>query len=193
MRRALWLAAERTLCVLHAKCQWLLQRESIRFSRTFERDATKRVKKTTSKNPLSVMLYVILAIGILCVAITVILVAGRRAIPWRSWPEVLLRPPFDKENSKSNLYSGRVLSVVPFGDTVECSTRSPVLLCEDGKLLGPAHSLHQDIRNLGQGRYSHWGESILFSTSDNSDPNENGRKYSLRFPPSLPIKVRLPM
>src|SRR5262249_4763936 len=27
--------------------------------------------------------------------------------------------------------------------------------------------------------YSHWGETLYFSTSDNSDPNANGRRYSL--------------
>src|ERR1700733_7951883 len=111
------------------------------------------------------MLYFIAGIGILCVAGTVVFVAGRRAIPWRSWPEVLLHPPFGTENAMSNLYSATIPSVVHLCDTVECSTRSPVLLCEDGKLLGPAHSLHQDVRKLGRGRYSHWREFLLFSAS----------------------------
>jgi hypothetical protein len=52
--------------------------------------------------------------------------------------------------------------------------------------------LHDDIRALGGGRYSHWigsdqgtpdgvlESSLYFSASDNSDPNENGRRYSIR-------------
>jgi hypothetical protein len=58
--------------------------------------------------------------------------------------------------------------------------RSPVVLTEDAKPLGPAHSKHPDISRLGHGRFSHWqGIGIVFSTGDNSDPNKNGRRYSL--------------
>jgi hypothetical protein len=56
--------------------------------------------------------------------------------------------------------------------------QSPVLLYEDDRLLGPAHSVHAEIMNVGLGRYSHWaGQGIVFSASDNSDPNTNGRRY----------------
>jgi hypothetical protein len=68
-------------------------------------------------------------------------------------------------------------------DSNDDNNHSPVLLYENDKLLGPAHSLHADIANLGQGRYSHWkGQGFLFSTSDNSDPNSNGRFYWLVVP-----------
>ena len=62
------------------------------------------------------------------------------------------------------------------------SHNSPLQLLEDGRPLGPGHSLHQDIAIQGQGRYSHWENRLWFSTSDNSDPNNNGRTYSLRLP-----------
>jgi glycosyltransferase involved in cell wall biosynthesis len=55
---------------------------------------------------------------------------------------------------------------------------SRLCLFEDGKPLGSAHSIHDDIRKLGNGKYSHWSNSIYFSTSDNSDPRTNGRTYS---------------
>lgn len=58
-----------------------------------------------------------------------------------------------------------------------------VELFEDGKPLGPVEALHEDIRHTGKGAWSHWNfggvSRVLFSTSDNSDPNENGRKYEL--------------
>jgi hypothetical protein len=55
---------------------------------------------------------------------------------------------------------------------------SPVLLYEDEKLLGPAHSDHDEIARHGRGHYSHWNnEGIIFSSSDNSDPTKNGRSY----------------
>lgn len=57
---------------------------------------------------------------------------------------------------------------------------SQVQVYEDGLPLGPAHASHADIRALGGGRFSHWGSDIYFSTSDNTDPRTNGRKYSVR-------------
>jgi hypothetical protein len=68
-------------------------------------------------------------------------------------------------------------------DTLEDNQRSPVLIYENNRPLGPAHSLHADISNLGRGRYSHWkGEGVRFSTSDNSDPNTNDRYYWIVVP-----------
>jgi hypothetical protein len=43
--------------------------------------------------------------------------------------------------------------------------------------MGSPHSLHVDIMKDGRGRYSHWGTSMIFSTSDNTNPNSNGRTY----------------
>jgi len=63
-------------------------------------------------------------------------------------------------------------------DDVDQQRRSPLRLFEDDKPLSPAHSLHCWIRELGEGRYSHWQNRLLFSTSDNTNPNTNGRVYS---------------
>ncbi len=52
------------------------------------------------------------------------------------------------------------------------------MLREDGRPLGPAHVLHQKIRDLGGGRYSHLDASVHFSASDNSDPRRSGRSYT---------------
>jgi len=56
--------------------------------------------------------------------------------------------------------------------------RSPLRLFENDEALGPAHALHFRIRRDGGGRYSHWQRQLLFSTTDNSSPNDNGRVYS---------------
>jgi hypothetical protein len=53
------------------------------------------------------------------------------------------------------------------------------VLCEGNSVLGPAHAAHADIAKEGGGRYSHWGNTLLFSTSDNSDPNTNAQSYTL--------------
>jgi hypothetical protein len=52
-------------------------------------------------------------------------------------------------------------------------------LYEDGVKLPHGHAPHDAIRELGQGRYSHWGRRVYFAASDNSDPRSNGRRYRL--------------
>jgi len=65
------------------------------------------------------------------------------------------------------------------GDKVT-GNKSMLVLLEDGRPLGPARSAHADIRARGRGRYSHWTRaSLYFSTSDNSNPRTNGRKYAV--------------
>jgi hypothetical protein len=63
--------------------------------------------------------------------------------------------------------------------------RSSLRLYENGQPLGAAHSLHSDIRERGQGRYSHWNGHLWFSTSDSSDPRTNGRTYTVSTPASI--------
>jgi glycosyltransferase involved in cell wall biosynthesis len=58
-------------------------------------------------------------------------------------------------------------------------------LYEDGQLLPRPHHSHADIRTLGSGRYSHWGNFLHFAASDNSDPRSNGRKYEVEVPRTL--------
>jgi SAM-dependent methyltransferase len=65
------------------------------------------------------------------------------------------------------------------GDESGKPWKSTLRLFEDGKELGPWRSTHDDIRQLGLGRYSHWQDQLYFSTSDGSDPVSNGRTYQL--------------
>jgi hypothetical protein len=68
-----------------------------------------------------------------------------------------------------------------FADTVALY-RSPAIVYENDRPLGPAHSLHGQIAALGGGRFSHWEGVIAFSSSDNTNPNSNGRKYWVAVP-----------
>jgi hypothetical protein len=71
-------------------------------------------------------------------------------------------------------------------DTSSAPTRSTLRIFENGIELGPAHSSHANIRNLGAGRFSHWDDGsgtsgavdLLFSASDNTNPKTNGRTYT---------------
>jgi SAM-dependent methyltransferase len=54
---------------------------------------------------------------------------------------------------------------------------SPLTLYEDGVALRPARAALDDVRATGFGAYRHDGGRLYFSTSDNSNPNDNGRVY----------------
>jgi hypothetical protein len=72
---------------------------------------------------------------------------------------------------------------LPLADDKPDAQRSPVQLYENDKPLGPPHSQIADIEHLGEGRYAHRrGKGLIFSTSDNSDPNNNGRHYWVVLP-----------
>ncbi|MCP5143943.1 MAG: class I SAM-dependent methyltransferase [Gammaproteobacteria bacterium] len=89
-------------------------------------------------------------------------------------------PPFVPD--QDNCYMAYIESYCP-ADTLDAPTRSRLCVFEDGLPLGPAHSMHADIRESGSGRFSHWDggatglSCLFFSSSDNSNPNTNGRRY----------------
>ncbi|MBV8755451.1 MAG: hypothetical protein JO328_21565 [Hyphomicrobiales bacterium] len=85
-----------------------------------------------------------------------------------------LKPPFGSYGGKAFVAAFQV----PDGDSTQQPKRSTIVLCEDEKRLGPGHTSHDEIRAKGLGRYSHWGFDVVFSSSDNSDPNTNHRRYS---------------
>jgi len=60
--------------------------------------------------------------------------------------------------------------------------RVEAVLTEDAVPLRWDRSAHDDIRTLGQGRWSLWQGQVYFSTSDGSDPTTNGRRYELTAP-----------
>jgi hypothetical protein len=69
-------------------------------------------------------------------------------------------------------------------DTTEAPQRSPYIVYEDDKPLGPAHSTKEEIELIGRGRFLHQGDIFVFSASDNSDPRTNGRSYWVVLPAS---------
>ncbi len=56
---------------------------------------------------------------------------------------------------------------------------SQLVIYEDGRRLGPSAALHADLRLQGGGGYSHWGKNLFFTSSDGTDPRNNGRSYSI--------------
>ncbi len=69
------------------------------------------------------------------------------------------------------MYSAPVpfpLSLMSHPDDLSSST-SKTILFVNGIRLDRPHSLHKDIITLGGGRYSYWGNSVLFSLPSNGD------------------------
>jgi len=79
----------------------------------------------------------------------------------------------------------------PFGVPTDTSgdAGSSLELRENGLLLGPAHSVHADIRSQGGGGFSHWYDYLYFSTSDGTDPRVNGRAYIATGSARLPQRL----
>lgn len=95
-------------------------------------------------------------------------------------PRTVLKRPFQHETGFA------VQVALPqfkeFADGSEFPSKSNLVLCENNAALGPSHSQHNDVRTKGLGRYSNWNDYLLFSSSDNSDPQTNRREYSVRSP-----------
>jgi len=87
-------------------------------------------------------------------------------------------------------------NLVAFADRPEEPERSPIQVLENGVRLENAHVAHSEIRSEGRGRHSYWLGRLYFSTSDNSDPNLNGRAYRVELPlsdqkfePHAPLQI----
>ena len=110
--------------------------------------------------------------------------APATALLWRVEDEKTLRDlnPATIVEHGGYCWAVKTADLFEEGDTVEHPHRSHLLLFENGVPLGPAHSDHLSIREFGGGRFSHWGEWLYFSSSENLPPNRNACSYVLRGP-----------
>ena len=77
-------------------------------------------------------------------------------------------------------------------DTILTPQVSTATLTENGRPIGPPHSVHADINTRGGGRFSHWGATVvIFSASDGSDPRTNGRTYVFQYGYEAPLHAVL--
>ncbi|MCA6113770.1 hypothetical protein J6524_02330 [Bradyrhizobium sp. WSM 1738] len=97
---------------------------------------------------------------------------------------LLLKRPFHNESGfayRGNLIleERRILTSIAADDPKNShDISSPIQLYEDQAPVGPGHSTFEAISKTGLGHFAYWTErGIFFSTSDNSDPNHNGRRY----------------
>jgi hypothetical protein len=93
-----------------------------------------------------------------------------------------LSPPLSQLEGYAYKVSIPKLSGV--GDTAELATRSPTVVCEGDHRLGPGHTPFTEIVQKGAGRFSHYNDLVVFSSSDGTNPNSNGRQYKVVIPSS---------
>ncbi len=92
----------------------------------------------------------------------------------------VLDGPFQR--GEGHLCAVHLPDLAAFADNnPDAANASTLAVFEDGAQLSQGHAQHLEITKFGAGRYSHWGEHLLFATSDNSDPNSNGRRYEILF------------
>ena len=119
-------------------------------------------------------------VALLAAYVPVALILNTRPHP----EDAILSGPFIRY-ANSNAFMSYPVLPGAVADDEDHRGQSTLALYEDGTLLGPAHSANLDVLVNGRGRYSYWRHGtnmLLFSTSDNSDPNTNGRTYRVSDP-----------
>lgn len=71
------------------------------------------------------------------------------------------------------------------GENSGIDRRSLLNVFEDGEMLGPPSSPHDLIRSNGNGSYSHWGNTLYFSSSDNTSCIDNNKEYMITIPSNI--------
>lgn len=128
-------------------------------------------------------LFAIISVSIYLFVVLLYLLYKRKVAPLFPFKRLLkyyLRPPFRGPISNFVADSGHGwIASVPADLISDKEGVSSLLVLENGTPLRQAHASHEEIRKDGQGRFSHWGSQVYFSTSDNSSPRENGRTYEI--------------
>jgi hypothetical protein len=103
--------------------------------------------------------------------------------------EISLPQPY--ENVGGYMWRVHIPALLCIASTSEVPRKSDAVLTENGRIIGYRHASHEAIAVWGGGGYSHWGEYLFFSTSDNTSPNENGRRYSLRLSSAIMNETKI--
>jgi hypothetical protein len=90
----------------------------------------------------------------------------------------LERPFHELLGSNNRVFSVKMPALENLSDTMDEPKRSPFVLYEGMRPLGPPHTDHAAIMKYGAGRFSHWNVAgFIFSSSDGTNPKYNGRTY----------------
>jgi hypothetical protein len=117
-------------------------------------------------------------IGLAACILVSLHISGEWPLLWQTRPLHNVQPE-QQHAYKAALGTG-------FWNSNEWPSAAQVL--EDGQPLSLGNARHAEIREIGNGGYSFWDAYLLFSTSDNTDPRTNGRRYEAKGP--YPIRDR---
>jgi len=94
-------------------------------------------------------------------------------------PGRLVPPPARFGHDSKNMWNWAMPEYASVADDAlqARGLRSPVYLFENGEQLPVPFALHDDIRQTGQGRFSHWGDFMYFAPLDNGDPNKRREAF----------------
>ena len=92
--------------------------------------------------------------------------------------EIKLSGPY--EHVRGFSWAVKLPELIGLSDNLENPKRSTMMIYEDNIPMGFAHVPLHHIEIHGNSRYMHWNDKLYFSTTDNSDPNLNGREYTYR-------------
>ena len=101
--------------------------------------------------------------------------------------ETLSKDRIFHQSEKMYSYPLHLSRFITPSDRLYDNHASSLVVYEDGVPLGPGHSLLKAISDAGTGRYSHWGDDLFFSSTDNSNPATNGHIYHVAYPLSPPF------
>ena len=133
------------------------------------------------------MMVIAISAAIYAAYLSVALWLGRNYVPVEMPRGKMVEPIGNIKHIEGFAYQAHTPLLIRYADDDPGNQRSPIVLYENLTPLGPPHSVHADIQEIGHGRYSHWNDNpksgwrsirgVLFSASDNTDPRTNGRHY----------------
>jgi hypothetical protein len=98
----------------------------------------------------------------------------------------VVRVPYDgsvPEYLEWSVLSGYIAQII--------SKRFQSLKMDSLKSIGTPNSVHDDIRQFGEGRYSIWHGYLYFSTPDGTNPITNGKSYVLTVRYYVPLTIMI--
>jgi hypothetical protein len=87
-----------------------------------------------------------------------------------------------EESEGYHAFKTRLPEEIPPGDSPESPKRSRAGVFESGTALPYPHVSHYAIGRFGEGRFSHRGRDLIFSSINGFDPRTNGKTYSIVWP-----------
>ena len=85
-------------------------------------------------------------------------------------------------HSRGKMWLWEASGLEELADNLKDPARSPLFVFENGRQLLHPHSTHDDIAAKGDGRFSHWGGYVHFSSGLGTDPNLTREGYALFIP-----------